>query len=88
MACGILVPQPGIEPALLAFKAQSLNHWTAREVFLLGRYQEGIYYVPGDTFFFLATSFRGMDSDKAITVMNRRQVCSFISLARSLREAT
>ena len=29
-ACGILVP--GIETMLLALKAQSLNHWTSREV--------------------------------------------------------
>ena len=31
-ACGIFVPQPGIEPTPLALEAQSLNHWTAREV--------------------------------------------------------
>ncbi|XP_073665439.1 solute carrier family 22 member 18 isoform X11 [Tursiops truncatus] len=31
-ACGILVPQPGIEPVPPAAEAQSLNHWTAREV--------------------------------------------------------
>ena len=31
-ACGILVPRPGIEPAPPALEAQSLNHWTAREV--------------------------------------------------------
>ena len=30
-ACGILVPQPGIEPASPAWEAQSLNHWTTRE---------------------------------------------------------
>ena len=29
--CGILVPQPGIEPALPAVKVQSLSHWTTRE---------------------------------------------------------
>ena len=28
----ILVPQPGIKPALPAVEVQSLNHWTAREV--------------------------------------------------------
>ena len=28
----ILVPRPGIEPMPLALKAQSLNHWVAREV--------------------------------------------------------
>ena len=31
-ACGILVPQPRIEPMPPAVEAQSLNHWTAREV--------------------------------------------------------
>ena len=32
MACGILVPEPGIEPESPAVEAQSLNDWTAREV--------------------------------------------------------
>ena len=32
MACGIVVPQPGIEPVLLAVEAWSLDHWTTREV--------------------------------------------------------
>ena len=32
VACGILVPQPGIKPVPSALGAQSLNHWTAREV--------------------------------------------------------
>ena len=32
MACGILVPRPGIEPAPPALEVWSLNHWTAREV--------------------------------------------------------
>ena len=27
-----LNPQPGIEPVPFALEAQSLNHWTAREV--------------------------------------------------------
>ena len=31
-ACRILVPWPGIEPMPPAVEAQSLNHWTAREV--------------------------------------------------------
>ena len=31
-ACGILVPQPGIEPMLSPQRVQSLNHWTTREV--------------------------------------------------------
>ena len=32
MACGILVPPPGIEARALAVRAQSPNHWTAREL--------------------------------------------------------
>ena len=31
-ACGILAQWPAIEPSLPALEAQSLNHWTAREV--------------------------------------------------------
>ena len=31
MACGILVPWPGIESRPLAVGAQSPNHWTTRE---------------------------------------------------------
>ena len=32
VACGILVPQPRIEPVPPAVEARRLNHWTAREV--------------------------------------------------------
>ena len=31
VACGILVPRPGIEPGPSAVKAQNPNHWTTRE---------------------------------------------------------
>ena len=31
MACGILVPQPGIEPGPMAVEVLSPNHWIARE---------------------------------------------------------
>ena len=31
-ACGILVPWPGIKPVPFALEAQSLNHWTTREI--------------------------------------------------------
>ena len=34
-ACGILVPQPGVEPVPLAVETQSPKHWTTREVPLL-----------------------------------------------------
>ena len=30
-ACGILIPQPGMEPVLPAVEAWSLSHWTTRE---------------------------------------------------------
>ena len=32
VACGILVPWPGMEPMILALEMQYLNHWTAREI--------------------------------------------------------
>ena len=32
VACGILIPRPGIEHVPPSVEAQSLNHWTAREV--------------------------------------------------------
>ena len=34
-ACGILVPQPGIEPVFPAVEVWSPNHWTTREVPIL-----------------------------------------------------
>ena len=40
-AYGIFVPQPGIEPTSLVLEAQSLNHWTAREV--SGSYFQGAF---------------------------------------------
>ena len=33
MACGILVPWPGIKPKSPALEVQSLNQWTTWEVF-------------------------------------------------------
>ena len=35
MACGILVPQPGIEPLYPGVEMQSPNHWTTRELPLI-----------------------------------------------------
>ena len=32
MACGILVPRPGMEPTSPAVEVWNLSHWTAREV--------------------------------------------------------
>ena len=34
-ACGILVPQQGIEPMPPAFEGQSVNQWTTREVLVI-----------------------------------------------------
>ena len=31
VACGILIPLPGVKPVPPALGARSLNHWTARE---------------------------------------------------------
>ena len=46
-ACGILVPQPGIEPTPPALEVWSLNHWTAREaprmVFYCGQKTSYLY---------------------------------------------
>ena len=38
IAGGILIPQPGIRPMPLAVEAQSLSHWTTREVLVFNRY--------------------------------------------------
>lgn len=32
MVCGILVPEPGIQPAPPALEGQGLSHWTTKEV--------------------------------------------------------
>ena len=32
IACGVLVPPPGIKPTPLAFESWCLNHWTTREI--------------------------------------------------------
>ena len=42
LACGILVPQPGVEPRCLAVKERSPNHWTARE-FLFFFFQRKLF---------------------------------------------
>ena len=38
--CGILVPQPGIEPTPPASEVQILNHWFSREVCLLVSFEQ------------------------------------------------
>ena len=52
-ACGILVAQPGIEPASPALQDGILNHWTTRESpWLLSLFQP-LYQRPENIFFFL-----------------------------------
>ena len=41
--CGILVPEPGMEPEPLAVRPQSPNHWTAREFLLFHFLCENIF---------------------------------------------
>ena len=48
-ACGILDPQPGIEPMPLALEARSLSHWTAREVPMFSFLVATVYKVEKDT---------------------------------------
>ena len=45
MACGISVPQLGIEPTLPAVKAWSLNHWPTREVPSLSNTVYGFFII-------------------------------------------
>ena len=54
MACGILVPEPGIEPMPPAADVQSLNHWIAREVPIM------IFNINSFFFFF----FNGVSHDR------------------------
>ena len=46
MACGLLVPQPGMESLPSALEAQFLNHWATRDVYHL---RAGMYiYLQND----------------------------------------
>ena len=51
-ACGILVPQPEIEPMPPALTAQNFNHWTTREVPLVC-----VFYFYKDLFVTFCTVF-------------------------------
>ena len=50
-ACGILVPQTGIEPRTPAMETWSLNHWTAREVLCLGTFEPSWAYLFTETLY-------------------------------------
>ena len=43
LACGILVSRPGIEPGPPAVRAQSPNHWTAREFPIIQSFKSSVY---------------------------------------------
>ena len=53
-ACGILVPQPGIEPRLSAVIERSPNHWTPREfpISLFSKSVSLFYFVNSSISFF------------------------------------
>ena len=42
MACGIFFPWPGIEPMPTAVEAQSLNHWTTKELLVIPSFLLGL----------------------------------------------
>ena len=44
-ACGVSVPQLGMEPGPSAVKAPSLNHWTAREFPVTNSINTKVYYL-------------------------------------------
>ena len=48
VAYGISVPQAGIKPVSPALGAQSLNHWTAQEIPVVGK-----FYAHKDFYFIL-----------------------------------
>ena len=47
-ACGILVPQPGVERVPPEVEAWSLSHWTAREVPVNVCFNERVFYFQRD----------------------------------------
>jgi len=47
VACGILVPQPRIEPRPTAVKAQGFSHWTTRE-FLVPLFYKNLFTARKD----------------------------------------
>ena len=50
VACRILIPRPGIGPALPAVEARSPNHWTAREVPMPQIFEMSQFFLPLPTF--------------------------------------
>ena len=48
VACGMLVPQTGIEPTAPALEAQNFNHWTTRKAPILLFWTNTFYYFFGE----------------------------------------
>ena len=69
--CQILVPQPGIKPMPPALKAQSLNHWTTREVSLDGLFYfvDHFFFFFFDHFFYHAEAFSLMSSPLLVSAL-------------------
>ena len=59
-ACGILVPQLGIEPLPLAMEVWGLNHWTSREVSALFFILSGAQRVTSRAIWVSGCSWEGM----------------------------
>ena len=65
MTCGILALWPGIEPTTLALEAQSLKHWTAREVLrslsIFSSFLNNIFKRPKDLTFKTVARSKGKE---------------------------
>ena len=73
VACGILVPRPGIEPASPALEAQSLNPLTAREVpsaFFIVQLSHP-YMTPGKTIALTRRTFVGKVMSLLFSMLSR-----------------
>ena len=59
VACGILVPLPGIQPMLPVVEAQNPNHWTPREVPRIS-FKKKFYYTNDnlEQFWFIGVDYR------------------------------
>ena len=67
VAYGILVPQPGIEPAPPALEGQSLNHWTTREAPETFHFNSHTIF-QGETAILLCSPLLGDDGDEMSSI--------------------
>ena len=86
-ACGILVPQPGIEPAPPAVEAWSSNYWTAREVpgvflvrtskpIFIFRISEATKLLLAATFCFVSLSLHCLRTGECLEIINTSFFCT------------